>query len=268
MASACASYIAPALRARVSTTTRRTAGRSTRSVRAMGMDMKQGSGAETVEVVLDRPMGLQLNSGREGIGAYVAGIVPDGNAAKEGSVRVGDVMVSCGPGTGVDARDVDFDVIMDTLAENPEAPTMNITFKRWPDTPNKTSPEGYIWLERNAKREDVVTLPSGLQYRVMEDGSGPSGRITPDTPCSCNYEGKLIDGTVFDSSIKRGKPITFAPKQVIRGWTEAMGMMKEGDRWELFIPAELGYGGRGSPSGSIKPGDALIFEMKIERVNP
>ncbi len=107
----------------------------------MGMDMKQGSGAETVEVVLDRPMGLQLNSGREGIGAYVAGIVPDGNAAKEGSVRVGDVMVSCGP-TGVDARDVDFDVIMDTLAETPEAPTMNITFKRWPDTPNKTSPEG------------------------------------------------------------------------------------------------------------------------------
>ena len=141
MASACASSIAPALRARVSTTTRRTAGRSTRSVRAMGMDMKQGSGAETVEVVLDRPMGLQLNSGREGIGAYVAGIVPDGNAAKEGSVRVGDVMVSCGP-TGVDARDVDFDVIMDTLAENPEAPTMNITFKRWPDTLTRPPPRG------------------------------------------------------------------------------------------------------------------------------
>lgn len=264
MATACisASSIVPALRARVQP--RRTAARSTK-VRA-GMDMKQGSGFETIEVTLDRPMGLQLNSGREGIGAYVAGIVPDGNAAKAGTVRVGDVMVSCAD--GVDTRGVDFDDIMDALAANPDAPTMKLAFKRWPDTPNKTSPEGYVWLEANATREDVVVLPSGLQYRVLEEGTGPTGRITKDTPCSCHYEGKLIDGTVFDSSIKRGKPITFAPKQVIRGWTEAMGMMREGDRWELFIPAELGYGGRGSPSGSIKPGDALIFEMKIERVNP
>ena len=129
--------------------------------------MKQGSGFETIEVTLDRPMGLQLNSGREGIGAYVAGIVPDGNAAKAGTVRVGDVMVSCAD--GVDTRGVDFDDIMDALAANPDAPTMKLTFKRWPDTPNKTSPEGYVWLEANARREDVVVLPSGLQYRVLEE---------------------------------------------------------------------------------------------------
>ena len=104
-----------------------------------GMDMKQGSGFETIEVTLDRPMGLQLNSGREGIGAYVAGIVPDGNAAKAGTVRVGDVMVSCAD--GVETRGVDFDDIMDALAANPDAPTMKLAFKRWPDTPNKTSPK-------------------------------------------------------------------------------------------------------------------------------
>ena len=113
-----------------------------------------------------------------------------------------------------------------------------------------------------------MTLPSGLQYRVMEDGSGPSGRITPDTPCSCNYEGKLIDGTVFDSSIKRGKPITFAPKQVIRGWTEAMGDDEGGRPVGTVHPCGARIRRPGSPSGSIKPGDALIFEMKIERVNP
>lgn len=88
------------------------------------------------------------------------------------------------------------------------------------------------------------------------------------TPCSCHYEGTLLDGTVFDSSYKRGKPITFAPRQVIKGWTEAMKLMREGDKWELYLPAELGYGGRGSPSGSIKPGDALVFTIEIVQVNP
>ena len=132
-----------------------------------------------------------------------------------------------------------------------------------------SNPAGQAYLEKNSEKDNVLSLPSGLQYEIIRSGpiSGSTPKSASDS-CTCHYEGKLIDGTVFDSSIKRGKPITFAPKQVIRGWTEAMGMMKEGDRWELFIPAELGYGGRGSPSGSIKPGDALIFEMKIERVNP
>ena len=131
-----------------------------------------------------------------------------------------------------------------------------------------TVAKGEAYLAKNRAAAGVVELPSGLQYKVLEAGDPSGDHPAANSPCVCHYEGKLIDGTVFDSSIKRGKPITFAPKQVIRGWTEAMGMMKEGDRWELFIPAELGYGGRGSPSGSIKPGDALIFEMKIERVNP
>ena len=111
-----------------------------------------------------------------------------------------------------------------------------------------------------------MTLPSGLQYRVVEAGTGQGGRVALSTPCSCNYRGTLIDGTEFDSSYKRGKPATFAPKQVIPGWTEALCKMREGAKWELFVPAELGYGGRGS-GNKIGPGAVLIFSLEILRIN-
>lgn len=211
-------------------------------------------------------MGMVLNSGRKETGAYVAGLVEGGNAEADGSIAVEDVITNVGP-DGTDITNMLFDDIMDLLAENPDEPTMALTMKRYANTPNKSTPEGYVWLEGNAKKEGVVVLPSGLQYKVLETGKGPAG-IKSDTPCSCHYEGTLLDGTVFDSSYKRGKPITFAPRQVIKGWTEAMQLMREGDKWELYIPAELGYGGRGSPSGSIKPGDTLIFTIEIVQVNP
>eukprot|EP00568_Trieres_chinensis_P002867 CAMPEP_0183311362 /NCGR_PEP_ID=MMETSP0160_2-20130417/36507_1 /TAXON_ID=2839 ORGANISM="Odontella Sinensis, Strain Grunow 1884" /NCGR_SAMPLE_ID=MMETSP0160_2 /ASSEMBLY_ACC=CAM_ASM_000250 /LENGTH=245 /DNA_ID=CAMNT_0025475909 /DNA_START=121 /DNA_END=858 /DNA_ORIENTATION=+ len=121
--------------------------------------------------------------------------------------------------------------------------------------------ESAAFLAENAKKPGVVTLPSGLQYKVLRQGGG-SDHPTVDSPCSCHYKGTLIDGTQFDSSYDRGSPTTFAPNQVIKGWTEAMQLMVEGDKWEMYIPSDLGYGDRGSPP-KIKGGDALIFTMEI-----
>jgi FKBP-type peptidyl-prolyl cis-trans isomerase FklB len=124
-----------------------------------------------------------------------------------------------------------------------------------------TNEAGLAFLEENKGKPGVVTLPSGLQYKVLTKGKGPA-HPTVDSPCQCHYEGKLIDGTVFDSSYERGEPTSFAPNQVIGGWTEAMQLMVSGDKWELYIPSDLAYGDRGSPP-KIGGGDALIFQMEI-----
>lgn len=124
-----------------------------------------------------------------------------------------------------------------------------------------TNEAGLKFLEENKNKPDVVTLPSGLQYKVLTKGKG-TRHPTVDSSCSCHYEGKLIDGSIFDSSYQRGEPTSFAPNQVIKGWTEAMQLMVEGDKWEMYIPSELGYGDRGSPP-KIGAGDALIFQMEI-----
>lgn len=121
--------------------------------------------------------------------------------------------------------------------------------------------ESTKFLEENAYQHDVITLESGLQYKILQKGNG-SYHPKVDSPTLCHYEGRLIDGTIFDSSYQRGSPITFSPNQVIRGWTEIMGIMVEGDKFEVYIPSELGYGERGSPP-KIKAGDALIFIMEM-----
>ena len=125
--------------------------------------------------------------------------------------------------------------------------------------------EGEAFLKANADEEGVVVLPSGLQYRVLQ--SGEPGAKSPEagSPCKCHYRGKLISGVEFDSSYKRHAPSTFAPNQVVKGWTEAMQLMKEGDKWELFLPSELAYGN--SQRGQhITPGSVLIFELEILEV--
>ena len=119
------------------------------------------------------------------------------------------------------------------------------------------------WLEANKKLKGVKTLPSGLQYRVLTEGNGPVA--TDSSEVEVHYEGKLIDGTVFDSSYKRGQPATFRPNQVIKGWTEALTLMPEGSVWELYIPASLGYGEQGS-GRSIPGNSTLIF--KVELISP
>merc|ERR1711977_80980 len=129
---------------------------------------------------------------------------------------------------------------------------------------NATNEAGTKYLEENKKKDGVITLPSGLQYKVLRKGDG-AHHPTKDSPCECHYEGTLIDGTEFDSSYKRGSPTTFAPNQVIKGWTEAMQLMVEGDKWEMYIPSDLAYGESGSPP-KIPGGSALIFRMEIIKI--
>ncbi len=119
---------------------------------------------------------------------------------------------------------------------------------------------GRKFLEENAKKEGVITLPSGLQYKVLVKGDGPVP--TSDDKVQVNYEGRLVDGTMFDASAKHGdKPMEFRPGQVIKGWQEALTMMPVGSTWQLFIPYELAYGDR--DTGTIKPFSALIFDVQL-----
>lgn len=119
---------------------------------------------------------------------------------------------------------------------------------------------GRKFLADNAKKDSVVTLPSGLQYKVLVKGNGPVPKRTDKV--EVNYEGKLVDGTVFDSSSKHGsKPASFRADQVIKGWTEALTMMPVGSKWQLFIPYELAYGDRNM--GTIKPFSALVFTVEL-----
>lgn len=125
-------------------------------------------------------------------------------------------------------------------------------------TDNKKA--GETFLAENKKEEGVTTLPSGLQYQVLQEGSGKSPSKT-DT-VTTHYHGTLIDGTVFDSSYERGQPATFPVNGVIAGWTEALQLMKEGAKWRLFIPSELGYGSQGA-GDDIGPNAALIFDVEL-----
>merc|ERR1712010_127213 len=127
-----------------------------------------------------------------------------------------------------------------------------------------TNEKSLKFLEENKAKDGVITLPSGLQYKVLRKGEGIA-HPTADSPCECHYKGTLIDGTQFDSSYDRGSPTTFAPNQVIKGWTEAMQLMVEGDKWEMYIPSELGYGDSGSPP-NIGGGDVLVFTMEIIKI--
>ena len=123
---------------------------------------------------------------------------------------------------------------------------------------------GKKFLEENQKRPGVVTLPSGLQYEVINEGKvGTYAKATDQV--ECHYEGTLIDGTLFDSSIKRGQPATFGVNQVIPGWVEALQLMPEGAKWKLYIPSELGYGAHGAGE-MIPPHSTLIFEVELLKV--
>jgi FKBP-type peptidyl-prolyl cis-trans isomerase FklB len=120
--------------------------------------------------------------------------------------------------------------------------------------------EGEAFLAANKAKDGVVTLPSGLQYKILKEGAGPKPSASDSVVC--NYRGTLINGTEFDSSYKRGQPATFPVGQVIHGWTEALQLMPVGSKWQLFIPSEMAYGPRG-PSQDIGPNATLIFEVEL-----
>jgi len=120
--------------------------------------------------------------------------------------------------------------------------------------------EGEAFLAANKSKDGVVTLPSGLQYKILTQGTGP--KPTASDSVVCNYRGTLINGTEFDSSYKRGEPATFPVTGVIKGWTEALQLMPVGSKWQLFVPSDLAYGER-SPSPEIGPNSTLIFEVEL-----
>jgi FKBP-type peptidyl-prolyl cis-trans isomerase len=124
---------------------------------------------------------------------------------------------------------------------------------------NKT--EGEAFLAANKEKEGVVTLPSGLQYKIVNAGTGPKPAASDSV--SCNYRGTLVNGTEFDSSYKRGQPATFEVDRVIKGWTEALQLMPVGSKWQLFIPSNLAYGETGQPRGGIEPNATLIFDVEL-----
>jgi FKBP-type peptidyl-prolyl cis-trans isomerase FklB len=121
--------------------------------------------------------------------------------------------------------------------------------------------EGEVYLAANKQKKGVKVLPSGLQYTVIKEGTGKTPKAS-DT-VTVNYKGTLINGTEFDSSYKRGQPATFPVNGVIKGWTEALQLMKEGAIWQLVIPSDLAYGERGAAGGTIGPNSVLVFEVEL-----
>lgn len=139
----------------------------------------------------------------------------------------------------------------------------NITAKQaagMKEIAEKNKKAGEAFLAENKKKEGVITLPDGLQYKVLKDGAGKTPKATDKV--KVNYRGTLIDGREFDSSYKRGEPATFQVNAVIRGWTEALQLMKAGSKWEVFIPSSLAYGEKGA-GNMIGPDSTLIFEIEL-----
>lgn len=124
--------------------------------------------------------------------------------------------------------------------------------------------KGRQFLAENATKDGVKTTASGLQYKVLKEGEGKSPSATDEV--EVHYRGTLLDGTEFDSSYKRGQPISFPLNRVIPGWTEGVQLMKEGAKYQFFIPSNLAYGPRGTPGGPIGPDETLIFEVELLKV--
>jgi FKBP-type peptidyl-prolyl cis-trans isomerase FklB len=132
------------------------------------------------------------------------------------------------------------------------------------DKANENLKAGQEFLALNREKPGVTELPSGLQYEVMNEGDGVKPKATDKV--TCHYHGTLIDGTVFDSSVKRGQPATFPLNAVIKGWTEGLQLMTTGSKWRFFIPSQLGYGDR-QISAQIGPNCTLIFEVELLSVS-
>ena len=189
--------------------------------------------------------------------SYIVGL-DIGNNLKKQSVSVNPKMVAKGIEDGLAGA-------KPLLTEQEIQETMMAFQKemmaKQAEVAKKNKTEGEAFLAENKKKEGVKTLPSGLQYKVMKAGTGKKPKSN-DT-VTVNYRGTLIDGTEFDSSYKRGQPATFQVSGVIPGWTEALQLMEEGAKWQLFVPSNLAYGERGAAGGMIGPNATLIFEVEL-----
>lgn len=155
--------------------------------------------------------------------------------------------------------DAEAQTLVKDFFEKQEAKQRAAAAEKFKDTKEKCEK----YLAENAKKEGVVTLPSGLQYQVIKEGNGRKPKATDKV--KCHYEGMLIDGTLFDSSIQRGEPATFPLNGVIAGWTEGLQLMQEGAKYRFFIPYQLGYGEHGA-GASIPPFAALVFDVELIEV--
>jgi len=156
----------------------------------------------------------------------------------------------------------------ETLTMSPEVANMivnNQYMKIQQSKYEKNLNEGRAFLNNNKNAPGVVTLPSGLQYKVVTQGTGPKPAATDKV--TVHYHGTLINGTVFDSSVERNQPIELTVSQVIQGWIEALQLMPVGSKWILYIPSELAYGEHPRPGGPIEPNSALIFEVELFSIN-
>ncbi len=149
---------------------------------------------------------------------------------------------------------------MRSVLQSFNAEMRSVKQKEVNEVKEKNKKEGEKFLAANKKKKGVVTLPNGLQYKVIKNGKGPQPKATDKV--KVNYRGTLIDGQEFDSSYKRGKPAEFPLNQVIKGWTEALQLMHVGSKWELYLPPDLAYGERGAGS-MIGPDATLIFEIEL-----
>lgn len=202
--------------------------------------------------------------------------VPDINSdIKKISYSLGTLMAANIKSQGADSIDLEAlgfgfqDVFNNQPAKVPQEEALSLVqdyFGRARELQaEKMKAEGKAFLEENKKDPEVKETASGLQYKVITSGKGKTPKATDQV--TVHYTGKLIDGTVFDSSVQRGEPTSFGVNQVIAGWTEALQLMKEGDKWLIFIPENLAYGETGAGGGMIPPYSALVFEVELIKVN-
>ncbi len=190
-----------------------------------------------------------------GIGRQLAQMGADGLDINDFAQAIKDILAGREP----QVSDAEAQAIVSDFFAQQEAKQRAAAAEKYKDSKEK----GEQWLAANAKKEGVVTLPSGLQYQVLREGNGRQPKATDAV--KCHYEGLLIDGTVFDSSYQRGEPATFPLNGVIKGWTEGLQLMKEGAKFRFFIPYTLAYGERGAGQ-SIPPFAALIFDVELIEV--
>jgi FKBP-type peptidyl-prolyl cis-trans isomerase FklB len=223
---------------------------------------KTATGAPKTGTAAAAPLALKTDKDKQ---SYAIG-VNIGNTMKKDSVDVNTAIVARAmrdvlTGAKVQMTDAEIESTLKALAAQlkgkQDAKLAAI------GAANKTA--GDAFLAANKSKAGVVALPSGLQYKILQAGSGPKPAATDSVVC--NYKGTLLDGKEFDSSYKRGQPVTFPVSGVIKGWTEALQLMPVGSKWELFVPAELAYKDR-QMGPDITPGSTLLFEVELLSIAP